>query len=215
VRTLDFSAADPQPRTMRGSFSLASVILTSFCVSQPSHLSLANLHRTAYPSGVGGDDPRAVNPFAMWHDGDLRLPDRATRNRVRSQSAVAALLRRRASPTRPLATSKTVSGPVAGMVTTSIHDALRRVIGVVGPGANPATGNYPASNFIYYGNGRLQTQQQGTSDSAGTTFTALATVGYGYDAGGGARRRPCRARHRRVRPTTVMTPPIARQRRRC
>jgi len=79
---------------------------------------------------------------------------------------------------------KTVSGPVKGMVTTSIHDVLRRVIGVVGPGANPATGKYPASNFIYDGNGRLQTQQQGTSDSAGTTFAALATTAYGYDAGG-------------------------------
>jgi len=76
---------------------------------------------------------------------------------------------------------KTVSGPVAGMVTTNIYDALRRVIGVVGPGANPATGNYPATNLIYDGNGRLQTQQQGTSDSAGTTFTALATSAYGYD----------------------------------
>ncbi len=76
---------------------------------------------------------------------------------------------------------KTVSGPVAGMVTTNIYDALRRVIGVVGPGANPATGNYPATNLIYDGNGRLQTQQRGTSDSAGTTFTALATSAYGYD----------------------------------
>ena len=78
---------------------------------------------------------------------------------------------------------KTISGPVQGMMTTSIHDALRRVIGVVGPGAN-ASGNYPASNFIYDGNGRLQTQQQGTSDSAGTTFSALATTTNGYDAGG-------------------------------
>jgi len=78
---------------------------------------------------------------------------------------------------------RSVSGPVSGMVMTHFYDALRREVGMVGPGAN-ASGTYPAINRIYDSNGRLTSLQQGTSDSAGSTFTAQATTGYNYDAAG-------------------------------
>ena len=78
---------------------------------------------------------------------------------------------------------RAVTGPVAGMVVTHFYDALRREVGVVGPGAN-ASGTYPAINRMYDANGRLKSLQQGTSDSAGSAFTMLAKTDYGYDAAG-------------------------------
>ncbi len=77
----------------------------------------------------------------------------------------------------------TASGPIAGMATRNYYDALRRVVGVVGAGPNPASGKYPAMNTIYDGNGRVTSVQQGTASdqSNAPTLAWLATQANAYD----------------------------------
>lgn len=81
----------------------------------------------------------------------------------------------------------TSSGPMPGMVTRNYYDGLRRVVGVVGPDPY-GNGKHQASQTMYDANGRVTSQQQGTTanqgDSAGSSFVALATTTNGYDTVG-------------------------------
>lgn len=82
----------------------------------------------------------------------------------------------------------TATGPVAGMATRSYYDALRRVIGVIGPdpdGSGPL--KHRAANAFYRPDGLVDKVQIGTANdqsaTAGQSFSTLQTIEYGYDPG--------------------------------